>query len=63
MDSEPSKQNENSDLDAHVGYVLQSPRIRYSILHDIKSYRFIWYYHIYFLPIISGIFWSLFLLL
>jgi hypothetical protein len=63
MDSEPSKQKQNSDIDAHVGHVFQSPWIRYSILYGSTSHKFIWYYHIYFLPIISTLIWSLFLLI
>jgi len=62
MDSEPSKQK-NIDPDADVRHVLQPTRVRYSILHDITTNRFLWCYHFYFLPIISIMFWSVFLFL
>jgi hypothetical protein len=61
MDSEPSKQK-NSDPDADARHVLQPNGVRYSVLHDITTNRFLWCYHIYFLPVISIVFWSLFLL-
>jgi hypothetical protein len=61
MDSEPSKQNQNSDLDAYARHVFQSPWIRYSILRDITSNRFVCSYNFYFLPIISSVIWFVFL--
>jgi hypothetical protein len=61
MDGEPSKQK-NSDPDAYVRHVLQPDGFRHSILHDITANKFIWNYHFYFLPIISILFWTLFIL-
>jgi hypothetical protein len=60
MDSEPSKQK-NSDPYADVRHVLQPTRVRHSVLYDISANRFLWFYHVYFLPVISFLFWSLFL--
>jgi hypothetical protein len=59
MDSDPSKQK-NIDNNANARNVLQSDGFRYTILHDISTNRFLWNYHIYFLPIISILLWSLF---
>jgi len=61
MDSEPSKQK-NINPYANVRHVLQPNGVRYSILHDITANKFLCNYYFYFLPIISVMFWSLFLL-
>jgi hypothetical protein len=61
MDGDPSKQK-NIDNNANARNVLQSDGVRHTILHDITANRFLWNYHIYFLPIISFLFWTLFLL-
>ena len=60
---EGSKQKNISDTIAHDGDVLPPPRVRCDILHDTKRSRFILNYHFIFLPIISGVFWSIFIII
>jgi len=45
-----------------IWVLLQPDGFRHSILHDITANKFIWNYHFYFLPIISILFWTLFIL-
>jgi len=60
---EGSKQKNISDTIAHDGDVLPPSRVRCDILHGTKCSKFILNYHLIFLPIISSIFWSIFLLI
>ncbi len=63
MDSdEASKQEKNSDPITDGSDVLPPSGVRYSILHAPKDSRFLRSYHFIFLPCISGILWTVYLL-
>jgi hypothetical protein len=62
MDDEGSKQNQNSDSESSTEPILQSVRVRHSILHDFRINRFIRNYHRFFLPAFAIISWFIFIL-
>ncbi len=62
MDDEGSKQKKTCNSIADDSDVLPPSGVRCSILHAPKTDKFLCSYHLIFLPCISIIFWSVFIL-